>query len=49
MTQAVEDQLTQAGYSEESLMETAELNDVLNYLYEKATAGDCKGKKFFIK
>ena len=38
LTQAVEDQLTQAGYSEESLMETAELNDVLNYLYEKATA-----------
>ena len=38
LTQAVEDQLIQAGYSEESLMETAELNDVLNFIYDKATA-----------
>ena len=38
LTAAVEDQLAQAGYTEESLMESAELNDVLNFIYEKATA-----------
>ena len=38
LTVAVEDQLAQAGYTEESLMESAELNDVLNFIYEKATA-----------
>ena len=38
LTAAVEDQLAQAGYSEESLLDTAELNDVLSFLYDKATA-----------
>ena len=38
LTAAVEEQLAQAGYSEESLLDTAELNDVLNFIYEKATA-----------
>ena len=35
---AVEEQMTQAGYTEETLMDSAELNDVLNFLYERATA-----------
>ena len=38
LTAAVEDQLAQAGYTEESLLDTAELNDVLSFLYDKATA-----------
>ncbi len=35
---AVEEQMAQAGYTEETLMDSAELNDVLNFLYERATA-----------
>ena len=35
---AVEEQMAQAGYTEEALMDSAELNDVLNFLYERATA-----------
>ena len=35
---AVEEQMAQAGYTEEILMDSAELNDVLNFLYERATA-----------
>ena len=35
---AVEEQMAQAGYIEETLMDSAELNDVLNFLYERATA-----------
>ena len=35
---AVEEQLSQAGYSEESLTESAELNDILSFIYDKATA-----------
>ena len=34
---AVEEQMAQAGYTEETLMDSAELNDVLNFLYERAT------------
>ena len=34
----VEEQMAQAGYTEETLMDSAELNDVLNFLYERATA-----------
>ena len=30
--------MAQAGYTEETLMDSAELNDVLNFLYERATA-----------
>ena len=35
---AVEEQMAQAGYTEDTLMDSAELNDVLNFLYERATA-----------
>ena len=35
---AVEEQMAQAGYTEETLMDSTELNDVLNFLYERATA-----------
>ena len=35
---AVEEQMAQAGYTKETLMDSAELNDVLNFLYERATA-----------
>ena len=35
---AVEEQLSQTGYSEESLTESAELNDILSFIYDKATA-----------
>ena len=35
---AVLEQMAQAGYTEETLMDSAELNDVLNFLYERATA-----------
>ena len=35
---AVEEQMAQAGYTEETLTDSAELNDVLNFLYERATA-----------
>ena len=38
LTQAVEEELANSGYTEEALTESAYLKDVLDFIYEKATA-----------